>query len=132
MDDLVQLPPWAALLIMAILGALVWIRHVFTRDWNENQDRLRRESGSISNHRKFAIEYHRRRIVTAVAGFRATVSHYSFEQNLPICGSHASTDHVVVPLTRWTTCPDCHRVLDGVLADVHGALSAPIRDTPTS
>lgn len=102
------------LLAMLCLGAVVWAYHVFTRDWNENKDRIRRESHTISNHRRFAMEYHRRAIASHVAGVKRVNSHYAPDGQIPVCGipRHRREKRALfVPLVRYVTCDACHDYL---------------------
>lgn len=121
-----------ALLAMAVLGALVWAYHVFTRDWTENQERIWREGGSISNHRRFKMEYHRRAIASHVAGVHRVNSHYAPDGQVPVCGipRHRREKRAYfVPLIRYVTCTACHEYLQ-VAMQAHAERLAGSRRVP--
>lgn len=107
-----------ALFGMAVLGALVWTYHVFTRGWNENQERLWRESNTLSNHRRFKMEYHRRAIASHVAGIKRVNSHYAPDGQIPVCGipRHRREKRALyVPVIRLVTCDRCHEYLQAMV-----------------
>lgn len=106
-----------ALFAMACLGALVWAYHVFTRSWNENQERIWRESHTVSNHRRFAMEYHRRAIASHVAGVKRVNSHYAPDGQVPVCGipRHRREERAYyLPVIRLVTCVRCHDYLQAM------------------